>query len=259
MFAEAMAPSRILSTSTASASSELCPSEPLTPWRARSRARRTSELTPVSAVSVWPSQPRPSSALRAYCFWSEIDERIRIDDMVSLGESDGRFRTRPVETCSWIAASFAQARLERAQRVLAHHGLGHARDGHQRTSPVRLIRVSSTESMVRHDPGRSLVGVLRLQHRDHLLVEVDSGDLFAGGVDLAGQGVLVRRQAADGGDLGAEAVDEALVVVLDGDAARHGGRVLALDHAAADAGRGDIGRVGDRDGRASRRGPRGRR
>ena len=65
-------------------------------------------MTPVSAVSVWPSQPRPSSALRAYCFWSEIDERIRIDAMVSLGESDGRLRTRPVETCSWMAASLAR-------------------------------------------------------------------------------------------------------------------------------------------------------
>jgi hypothetical protein len=72
---------------------------------ARSLTRRTWSSIEVSVRSAWPSRPRPSSALREYCVSSASDARIRIAAVVLVGESDGRLRIRPVESCSWLLAS----------------------------------------------------------------------------------------------------------------------------------------------------------
>ena len=62
-------------------------------------------VTDDSVVSIWFSQPRPSSALRAYCCWSEREERSRIAEVAPDGSSEGRLMIRPVESCSWMCES----------------------------------------------------------------------------------------------------------------------------------------------------------
>jgi hypothetical protein len=57
-------------------------------------------LALVRAASIVLSHPLPSSALRPYCLTSLSEDRMRIADVVSVGESDGRFSTRPVDSCS---------------------------------------------------------------------------------------------------------------------------------------------------------------
>ena len=106
MLAPASRLSRIWSTSMASAS-RTCTEElvAFAPWIAMSLARRSWPSWDCSSVSMVPSQPRPSWALRLYCACSAIEARIRIAEVVSVGESEGRLSTRPVLSCSWVLAS----------------------------------------------------------------------------------------------------------------------------------------------------------
>ena len=90
----------------------------------------------------------PSSALRAYCCWLRSEERIRIAVVAPVGSSEGRLMIRPVESCSWALASRPRPVCMPVSDCWLSMFWVMRTMAHQRTSPVRLIRVSSIESMV---------------------------------------------------------------------------------------------------------------
>src|SRR3954470_20511719 len=103
--------SRIWSISEASAALDCASFAPwLRPLTVRSRARLTRLEDALSVSSNVPSQPKPSSALREYCWFARVSPRSCIEDTVPVGESDGRLICLPLDSCSWIFSPFAMLR-----------------------------------------------------------------------------------------------------------------------------------------------------
>src|SRR3954454_2560842 len=182
--------SRSEATSVAIAALAVASFEPvLSPLVVSTCTRCNRSCMVLSAESVWSSRAVASVMLRA-CWASDArPERVCIDLLVSVGESDGLVRTLPVLSWSWY--------LVRAARLLL--------------IPVRLLAVSAcwvirirsqphaagavdqgVEDLVHRGDhaGSRLVAVLEGQHLGHLLVDAHPGHRLPGGVDVARDGGL---------------------------------------------------------------------
>ena len=150
-----------------------------------------------------------------------------------------RLTTRPVESCSCTVARRARPACSEPTEPLASMLWVTARGGHQQQPGAVDERVEHGVDDGHH-PRRGLVGALGGEHGDHLLVEVDPGELLAGRVDLGGQQALGGGEALARGDLGAEAGDQALVVALGRARSASRSAVDPSTHPAGDARGGDL-------------------
>ena len=118
------------------------------PCTIRSRARPDLSSIEVIVESAWSSQLTPSSTLREYCAPAARSARSLIASLVPVGESDGRLMFRPVDSFSWAVESRPRPNCSEARDRSTISRWVIRAAAHQWISPVRLIRVSSIESMV---------------------------------------------------------------------------------------------------------------
>src|SRR6478672_10339385 len=179
-----MRPWRSWSTSSANALRSSTPTAPLMPERVSSRTRSIIEPAWVSALSAFPSRARPSSMLRVYCWVCCFSARTRMALTVSTGESEGRLRRRPEDSCSWV-------RCRRVRLACSPSSTPRLRVwGVTRNDMSVLPSAGHVDERVerRVDRGDELrcgrIGVLVVHEVGHLLVQAHPRDTDAGVVEM---------------------------------------------------------------------------